>query len=83
MGPEAWIALVGLAFVVMVQGAGTIWWAATMSGKVRQLEKDSSSHGDVRDLVIEMRAEMRGFRETIKELADAIKVRPNRSRAPE
>lgn len=83
MSAEAWIAVLGLGFVVLVQAGGTIWWAATMSGRVKQLEKDSSAHGDLRDIVIEMRTEMRGFRESIKELADALKARPSRARVAE
>ncbi|MGE5501243.1 MAG: hypothetical protein ACM3W4_04885 [Ignavibacteriales bacterium] len=73
MDPSAWIALAGLAFVMLVQLAATIWWAATTNERVRTLEAKAKEHGDIRDIVIEMRTEMRGFRTAIQDLASGLK----------
>lgn len=83
MSAEAWVAVGGLAFVVLVQAGASIWWAATTSAKVRTLEEGAKSHGDLRDLVIEMRTEMRGFRDSIRDLAESMKsTRRGRSNDP-
>lgn len=73
MNPNAWIALVGLGVAVVGQAIGFVWWAATVNSKVSQLETEAKSHGDIRDLVIEMRTEMRGFRDSIKDLAEDLR----------
>ena len=73
MNPGAWIALASLALVVFLQGAGGIWWAATVSAEIKDLKQRATQHGEIRDLVIELRAEMRTFRDAITQLADGLK----------
>jgi hypothetical protein len=80
MSAEAWIAIAALTFVVVVQAGASIWWAATVNSKVAALEVAAKSHGDLRDIVIEMRTEMRGFQGVIRDLAEGLKDlrRPSR-----
>jgi hypothetical protein len=73
MSAEAWVAIAALTFLVVVQAGASIWWAATVNSKVAALEAAAKSHGDLRDIVIEMRTEMRGFQGVIRDLAEGIK----------
>jgi hypothetical protein len=73
MTAPAWISLAGLALVFLVQICGTIWWGATVTADIRALKERAKEHGDVRDLVIELRADMKNFNQTISKLGDAIK----------
>jgi hypothetical protein len=66
-------ALAGLGVVILVQIATSIWWAATTSAKVKELDKKAQEHGGIRDIVIEMRSEMRQFSRSISDLAEGLK----------
>lgn len=84
MNAGAWIALAGLGVVVLAHMGGFLWWAATFSASTKArldaVEAKAKEHGDLRDIVIEMRTEMRAFRDSIKELAEGLKEarRPTR-----
>lgn len=73
MNPGEWIAFAGLGLTVFVQGAAGIWWAATVSAEIKDLKTRATQQGEIRDLVIELRAEMRTFRDAITQLADGLK----------
>lgn len=83
MTPSVWVAIAGVALAGLAQLAGLLVWGAKTSEKVRHLEAKAKEHGDIRDLVIEMRTEMRGFRESLQGLAEALKQPANRRRAGE
>ena len=70
---DTWIAFAGLLLAGVAQLCGTVWWGATISAKVRALEEGAKDHGSVRDLVIELRTDMKNFSSAIKEMGEAIR----------
>lgn len=88
MSPSAWIAIAALSLALFAQLAGVLIWGAKTSEKVRNLESKAKEQGDLRDLVIEMRTEMRGvqegmrgFQKAIENLAEALNRPVARRRA--
>jgi hypothetical protein len=75
------VAAVALGFAMMVQLGVAIWWASGISQQVKTLKEDAKASSAMRELVIELRTEMRGFRETIKDLAEGLRGR-QRQRIP-
>jgi hypothetical protein len=73
MTDQGWIAVATLAFFMLVQFGIAIWWASGMSQQVKGLKEEAKGNGAMRDLVIELRTEMRGFREAIKDLAEGMR----------
>lgn len=73
MTASAWIALGGLVTLLVAHIVATIWWAATTSAEVKDLRKRADEHGGVRDIVIEMRTEMRQFARAISDLAEGLR----------
>lgn len=84
MTPEAWATLASAAVILFLAVIGAVVWfvrlegrmaehKALTEGRIKVLEDKVKEHGDVRDLVIEMRAEMRGVQRSIEDLAKALK----------
>lgn len=89
MTAGAWIALAAVGFTYVsgligvvvafvrlegrVNGKADLTAASLLAAEVSSLKEKAKEHGDVRDIVIEMRTEMREFRATIAQLGDAIK----------
>jgi hypothetical protein len=70
---ETWIALAGLGLAGVVQLCGTVWWGATISAEIKALKDSAKENGSVRDLVIELRADMRNFSSAVREMGEAIR----------
>ena len=77
MSDQAWVALAALFFVVIAQAVVVVWWAATANSRINGLEEDAKKHSDVRDLVIELRTEMRSVFSSIKDLSESIRQNGN------
>jgi len=73
VNPGEWIAFAGLAFAVIIQGALGIWWAATVSAEIKDLKQRATQHGEIRDLVVELRAQVKSFATAINQLAEGLK----------
>lgn len=82
MTDQAWVAIATLGFLMLVQFGVAIWWASGISERVRTLSTQATAHGAMHDLVIELRTEMRGFRDAIKDLAEGMRG-GQRFRTPE
>lgn len=70
---DMWIAFAGLGLAGIVQLCGTVWWGATISAEIKALKDSAKENGSVRDLVIELRADMRNFSSAVREMGEAIR----------
>ena len=70
---DTWIAFAGLLLAGVAQLCGTVWWGATISAKVKGLEDGAKENGSVRDLVIELRADMKNFSSAVRDMGEAIR----------
>lgn len=84
MTSEAWATLASGALILLLSLIGGVVWLVRLEGRmaehkalvesrIKVLEDKVKEHGDLRDLVIEMRTEMRGVKESLAQLAGALK----------
>lgn len=84
MNFPAYVAMGSLAFATLVQLIGCVVWMVRLEGRINvigntsdnrltALEKAAEGHAELRDIVIEMRADMRSVVGSIREFSEAIR----------
>lgn len=93
MNVPAYVAMGSLGFAMLVQLIGCVVWmvrlegrlnmiASTSDNRLNALEKAAEAHAELRDIVIEMRADMRSVVGSIREVGEAMREMQKTGRRP-
>lgn len=83
MSDQAWVAIAGLAFLMMVQFGVAIWWASGVSQRTKWLEDKAKDHGSTRDEVIRLQEQIKALIAAVEKLTQAAPARPRQQRQSE
>lgn len=93
MNAQVYVTLAGFGLALLVQLVGCVVWCIRLEGRLNMiggttdnrlnaLEKAAEAHAELRDIVIEMRADMRSVVGSIKELGEAMRAHQSNNRRP-
>lgn len=61
-------AVAGLLIAMLVQGVGTVWWAASLTSEVKALKAWRDEHDDLRERMARMEQGMQDVRESLRRI---------------
>jgi hypothetical protein len=82
MNDQAWVALGALVLAFLAYVVATVWWAATINAKVKELEGRANEHTGIRDAVIRLEANVENLTKTVNDFVGAVRdsILPSRQR---
>lgn len=69
MSDQAWVAVATLAFFMFVQFGVAIWWASSISQRMKSLEDKAKDQGNTRDEVIRLQEQIKALTASINTLS--------------